>query len=103
MNQRDDARQFPIVKTVIANRARGFGDQAAIPVIGMQAVTDLDFPWHFSMMIKTAVTDNRVLATWDHGKLRWNAGAIPARNFLDESDCLFGFGKTPNEKRMKSG
>jgi len=93
VNQRDDARQFPIAKTVIANRACGFGDQAAIPVIGMQPVTDLDLPWHFSMMIETAVTDNHVLATWDHGKLRWNAGAIPGHNFLDEGDRLFGFGK----------
>jgi len=91
VNQRDDARQFPIAKTVIAHRACGFSHEAAIPVIGMQAIPDLDLPWHFSMMIKTAVTDNRVLATWDHGKLRWNAGAIPAHNFLDESDRLFAF------------
>ena len=54
-------------------------------------------------MKKTAVTDDRFLAARDNGKLRWNAGAIPAHNFLDESDRLFGFGKTPNEKRMKSG
>src|SRR5882762_8654097 len=90
-------------RTVIAHRACGFSHEAAIPVIGMQPVADLDLPWHFRMMIKTAVTDNRVLATRDHGKLRWNAAAIPAHNFLDESDRLFGFGKTPNEKRMKSG
>jgi len=63
VNQRDDARQFPITKTVIANRARCFGDEPAIPVIWMQAVADLDLIWQFSMMIKTAVTDNRIPAT----------------------------------------
>jgi len=94
VNQRDDTRQFPIAKTVIAHRTCGFSHEAAIPVIGMQAVPDLDLSWQFSMMIKTAVTDNRVLATCDHGKLRWKAVAIPIHNFLDESDRLFAFGES---------
>jgi len=46
------------------------------------------------MMIKTAVTDNRVLTNPDYGKLRWNAAAFPTHNFLDESDSLFAFGKS---------
>ena len=40
------------------------------------------------MMKKTAVTDDRFLATQDNGKLRWDTRAIPAHNFLDESDRL---------------
>jgi len=78
---------------VIAHSSRGFGDEAAIPVIGMQSVPDLDLTRHFSLMKKTAVTDDRFLAARDNGKLRWDAGAIPTYNFLDESDSLFAFGE----------
>jgi len=78
---------------VIAHSTRGFADEAAVPVIGMQSVPDLDLPRHFSVMKETAVTDNRVLATWDHGKLRWNAAAIPPHDFVDKSDSLFAFGE----------
>jgi len=78
---------------VIAHRARGFGDEAAIPVIGMQSVADLDLPRHFSMLEKTAVADNRILAPRDHGKLRWNARAIPAHHFLDKLNRLLSFGE----------
>jgi len=78
---------------VIAHSARGFGDEAKVPVIGIQSVPDLDLTRHFSVMKKTAVTDDRFLATRDNGKLRWDAGAIPTYNFLDESDSLFAFGE----------
>jgi len=78
---------------VIANSARGFGDEAAIPVIGMQPIPDLDLSWQFSVMVKTTVADDRVFSLWNDGKLRGNAGAIPADNFLDESDRLFAFGE----------
>jgi len=76
---------------VIAHSACRLGDEAAIPVIGTQPVPDLDLTRHFSVMKKTAVTDDRFLATRDNGKLRWDAGAIPTYNFLDESDSLFAF------------
>jgi hypothetical protein len=59
----------------------------------MQTVPDLDFSRNFSVMIKTAVTDNGVLIAWDYGKLRWNTKAIPAHDLLDESDSLFAFNK----------
>jgi len=45
------------------------------------------------MIKETAVTDYRVLGTRDDCKLRREAGAIPAHDFLDESDGLFGFGE----------
>jgi len=76
---------------VIAHSARRFADEAAIPIIRMQSVPDLDFLRHFRVLKKTAVTDNPLFTTRDHGKLRWDAGAIPSHNFLDESDCLFAF------------
>jgi len=74
---------------VIAHSARGFTNEAAIPIIGMQSVPDLDFPRHFRVLKKPAVTDNPLFTTRDNGKLRWDAGAIPTHNFLDESDSLF--------------
>ncbi|HEX3619344.1 MAG TPA: hypothetical protein VHU16_03140, partial [Candidatus Udaeobacter sp.] len=62
MNERDDARQLPITKTVITNSARGFGNEAAVPVIGIQSVADLDvFDAVLRMIKETAVTGNRVL------------------------------------------
>ena len=79
---------------MIAYSARGFGDQAAIPVFGMQSVPDLDLSRHFRMMVKTAVTDNSVFATRHNGKLRWHSRAIPTHNFLDESDSLFAVGES---------
>jgi hypothetical protein len=79
---------------VIADRARSFGDEAAIPVIGMQWVADLDLPRHFSVLEKTAVTDNRIFARRDHRKLRWNARAIPAHHFLDKLNRLRSFGES---------
>jgi len=78
---------------VIANSAHGFGDETAIPVIGMQPIPDLDLPRHFSVMKKTTVTNKRVVSAPDHGKLRWDAGAIPTHNFLDETDGLLAFGE----------
>jgi len=78
---------------VIAHSARGFGDETTVPVIRIQSVSDLDLTRHFSVMKKTAVTDDRFLATRDNGKLGWDAGAIPTYNFLDESDSLFAFGE----------
>jgi hypothetical protein len=54
---------------VITHSARCFRDEAAVPVIGVQSVPDFNFPRLFSVMIKTAVTDNRFFATRHHGKL----------------------------------
>jgi len=48
---------------VIAHSARGFGDEATVPVIGTQPVPDLNLTRHFSVMKKTAVTDDRFLTT----------------------------------------
>jgi len=77
---------------VLAYSARGFSDKAAIPVIGMQSVPDLDLSRYFWMMVKTAVTDDRDLTTWHYGKRRWDRGVIPAHHFLDKSDRLLAFG-----------
>jgi len=77
---------------VIAHSARRFSDKAAIPIIRMQSVADLDLSRHFRMMMKTAVTDDCVRATWRDGKQRWGAGAIQGHHFLDHSDSLFAFG-----------
>jgi hypothetical protein len=77
---------------VITNSARGFGNEAAVPVIGIQSVADLDvFDAVFRMIKETAVTDDRILAARHDGKLRRNAGVIPAHDFVDESDGLFAF------------
>jgi len=78
---------------MVADRARGFGDEAAVPVIGMQSVPDLDLPRHFSMMVKSTIPDHRVLIFSNHGKLRRNTGAIPLHYFLDKSNGLFAFGE----------
>jgi hypothetical protein len=76
---------------MIAHSARCFSDKAAIPVIRVEPVPDLDLSRHFRMMVKTAVTDDRVFATRHNGKLRRHTGAIPRHYFLDESDSLFPF------------
>jgi len=92
MNERDDARQLPIAKAVITDGARGFSNEAAVPVIGMQSIADLDvLDGVFWVIKETAVTNDRVLAAGDDSKLRRNAGAIPANDFLDESEGLFAF------------
>ena len=94
MNQRDNARQVPVAKAVIAHGARAFSDEPAVPVVGIQSVADLDvFDAMLRMIKKTAVTNNRVLAATDDGKLRRNSSAIPAYDFLDESDRLFALGE----------
>jgi hypothetical protein len=54
---------------VITHGAGSFSDEAAVPVIGMQSVTDLNLPWHFRMMVKTAVTNHSVFTTRHNGKL----------------------------------
>src|ERR1051325_7319457 len=42
MNERNDARQFPVAKAVITHGARSFGNEATIPVIRIESVADLD-------------------------------------------------------------
>jgi len=59
----------------------------------MQSVPDLDFSRHLRMMVKTAVTDDRVLAAQDDGKLRRHLLAIPSHHFLDEFNRLLSFGE----------
>jgi len=94
MDKRDDARQLPVAKPVISDGARTFSNQAAVPVIGIQSIADLDvFDAMLRMMKETAVTDNRLFAPRDYGKLRRDAGAIPAHDFLNERDGLFAFGE----------
>ena len=79
---------------MIADGARGFSDEPAVPVIGIQSVADLDiFDAMLRMIKETAVTDNRVLAARDDGKLRRDPGAIPAHDFLDENNGLFALGE----------
>jgi len=64
-------RQLPIAKAVITNGARGFSNEAAVPVVGMQSIADLDvFDGMLRMIKETAVTYNPVLAARDDGKLR---------------------------------
>jgi len=77
MNERDDARQLPIAKAVITDGARGFSNEAAVPVIGMQSIADLDiFDGVFWVVKETAVTHDRVLAAGDDGKLRRKQGSV---------------------------
>jgi len=79
---------------VITHGARGFGNEAAVPVIGMESVPDLDvFDLMLRMIKETAVTDERILVTRDNGELRRDADAIPAYDFVNESDCLFTLDK----------
>jgi len=79
---------------VITHGARGFSNKAAVPVIGMESVPDLDvFDLMLGMIKETAVTDERILVTRDNGELRRDADAIPAHDFVNESDCLFTLGK----------
>jgi len=79
---------------VITHRARGFSNETAVPVTGIESVADLDvFDPVLRMIKETAVTDNHVLAARHDGELRRNASAIPARDFLDESDGLFALGE----------
>jgi len=79
---------------VITHGARGFSNETAVPVIGVQSVADLDvFDAMLRVIKETAVADECVLAAPDDGKLRRDAGAIPAHDFLDESDSLFAFGE----------
>jgi hypothetical protein len=79
---------------VITDGARSLGDEAAVPVVWIQPVADLDvFNAMLRMIKEAAITDDRVLAPRDNGKLRWNASAIPAHDFLNERDGLFAFGE----------
>jgi hypothetical protein len=78
---------------VITNCECSFGEQAAIPVIGIQSVPDLDLARHFRMMVETAVTTNSVFATRDNSKLRRHIRAIPAHHLLDEINGLLSFGE----------
>src|SRR5207247_2112242 len=74
--------------------AREFSNKAAVPVIGMESVPDLDvFDVMLRMIKETAVTDERILVTRENGELRRDAGAIPTHDFVNESDCLFTLGK----------
>jgi hypothetical protein len=43
------------------------------------------------MIKEAAITDDRVLAARDYGKLRRDASAIPAHDLLHEGDGLFAF------------
>jgi len=79
---------------VITHGVRGFSNEAAVPVIGIESVPDLDvFDLMLGMIKETAVTDERILVTQDNGELRRDADAIPAHDFVNESDCLFTLGK----------
>src|SRR5215472_5352934 len=105
MNEWDDPRKLPIAKAVITHRARGFRNKAAVPVTGIESVADLDvFDPVLGMIKETAVTDNHLLlAAPDDCKLRRNAGAIPAHDFLDESDGLFALGKNAQREAHEIG
>jgi len=93
MNERNYAWQFQVSKRVISHGSRCFGDEAPIPVIGMQSIPDLDFSRYFRMMVKTTVTNDCVCVTGNNRKLRRHTRAIPTHYFFDKSHCLFSFGK----------
>jgi len=59
----------------------------------MQSVPDLDFSRHFWMMVKTAVTNDSVLATQHNGKLRRHIRTIPRHHFVDEFNRLISLGE----------
>jgi len=79
---------------VIAHSARSFSDEAAVPVVGMQSVPDLDLSWHFRMVKKTTVTNRRVVCAQDNGKLRRHTRAIPAHDFLNKINGLLAFAES---------
>src|SRR5262249_25898876 len=90
---------FPIAKPLITHGMRSFSNEAPVPVSGIKPVPDLKvFDPVLRVIKETAVTDDRVFAARDDRKLRWNAGAIPAHNFLDKSDRLFPFGENAQRK-----
>jgi len=60
----------------------------------MKSIADLDvFDAMLGMVKETTIPDDGVLAARDDGKLRRDAGTVPAHDFLDESDSLFAFGE----------
>jgi hypothetical protein len=81
------------MKAVITHGAGGFSDEAAIPGIGMQSVSDFDLARHFRT-VETTITNNSVFTARDDGKLRRHNWAIPAHLFLlDEVNGLLSFGE----------
>jgi len=58
MNQRDDARQFQVPKSVIADCNGRFRGQTFVPVIGMQPVADFAFAFSIDILMKEpAITE----------------------------------------------
>ena len=82
---------------MIAHGAGGFSGESAVPIIGMQSVTNLDvLDSMFRMMEEAAVAKQREVGfshrrriARHNGELGGNFGAIPADDFFDESDRLF--------------
>src|SRR5581483_8149135 len=75
-------------KRVIANRACGFGDQAAVPIGGIEPVTNFHFAWQFRVMQKAAITQHALFAAENDGKLRRQPALVPCEEFLQECVCL---------------
>jgi len=71
MNQRDDARQFQVPKSVIADCNGRFRGQTFVPVIGMQPVADFDFIFLVDYLMKKAAVADQFAACLDNNcKLR---------------------------------
>src|SRR5207248_11022733 len=90
MNQGDDVLEFQIAKPVIANCARRFGGESAVPEIALQPVADLNF--HFAVYFvvkKTAVASESTARSYNHGELRWQTVSVPADHFIKETLRLF--------------
>ncbi len=90
MNQGDDVLEFQIAKPVIANCARRFGGESAVPEIALQPVADLNF--HFAVYFvvkKTAVASESTARSYNHGELRWQTVSVPADHFIEETLRLF--------------
>src|SRR6476469_5817759 len=90
MDQRHDPGQMEIIKRVVANRARCFGGYASAPIGWIDPISDLQLFYPVDdMEEETAVADELVVLTIDHGELRWQTGAVPRAHPVDEPGGLF--------------
>ncbi len=70
MDQRDDPFQFENGKGIVTHRARRFGRQSAIPVVGMKPITDLDLlDLIDDLSKKSAITDQLFFLAQDTAEL----------------------------------
>ena len=88
VNEGDDTLQFQNRKCVVAYRGGRFGRQAAIPVIGMQAVPDLDFVHLIHHLAKkSAIADQPVLVARDEREWTRQTFACWRDHAIEQKPC----------------